>query len=113
MRKIVEQRGAAMVEFAASAVFVLIILGAIFDIGFALYEYTFLHYSTTRAAREIAARLTTSNQCATVEDYLVNVTHKEMASSFAVAGTAKWDWCFVKVGNQACLISDRPPFRSL
>ncbi|MFN8392207.1 MAG: hypothetical protein U0136_18085 [Bdellovibrionota bacterium] len=104
-----------MLEFTISIIFVFLVIGAVLDLALGLYEYTYLHYTTTRAAREISARLATSKDCDTISRYLIDRAHVEMSNAFGGGKDAAWDYCFVSVGNPACLknTDPNPTFKSL
>ena len=106
-------RGIALLEFTLSLLFIILVIGGIFDVGLGLWEYSYLHYTTTRAAREIAARLATTQNCGEIDNYLTNNAHKEMADAFAAGGAARWNYCAVGVGSPDCLQPlDKPAFQS-
>jgi len=95
-----------MLEAAASIMFIILLIGAIIDFGFGLWQYNFLNYTTTRSAREISARLSTANDCRTVNSYLDTTAKKEMAMS--AGSEVTWEWCVVEVGGDRCLSAGEP-----
>ena len=104
-----------MVEFAATAAFTLLIIGSIFDVGFALYEYNYLNYSTTKAAREIAAQLATTSDCNVISKHLHDVAHPEIANAINAGAAASWSYCIAAVGSKDCLAAGgaNPQFKAL
>ena len=46
------EHGATMLEATFCILFVLFCIGAVIDLGLGLWQYNFLNYTTTRAARE-------------------------------------------------------------
>ena len=114
------EHGATMLEATFCILFVLFCIGAVIDLGLGLWQYNFLNYTTTRAAREISARLATnSSDCGTLENsvirpYLLNTAKREMVTAMASGAAAQWRWCMVGVGQDACLgAGQKPAYKSL
>jgi hypothetical protein len=103
-----KESGATILEFAIVSVFVFMLIGGVFDIGFGLYEYTYLHYTTTRAAREIAAKLATGGTCNDIRTHLSSVAHREMSEAFTAGAEASWGYCEAQIGHSECLSPGGP-----
>lgn len=101
-----------MLETAICIIVVLLVIGALIDLGLGLWQYNYLSYITNRSAREISARLATTRDCSVIESFIENNTYPETVRTMAVGAQAKWSWCLVGINSTDCLTSPAP-YKSL
>ncbi len=108
------ESGVSMVEGTLALIVLFLFVGAVTDFGFGLHQYNFLSYLTTKSAREVSAKLSTTGDCGEIGRYLGGPAYEEIKSAFAVGANTKFTWCMVAVGGNTCLSAGSPSgFRSL
>jgi Flp pilus assembly protein TadG len=87
-----DETGATMAEAAIAISILILFIGGVIDFGLGLYQYNFLNYTTTRAARNISAKLSVSGACGEISAHLRDVAYKEMVQAMSSAEPTTWSW---------------------
>lgn len=72
------EQGATIVEFSFCAFFLILILGAFFDVGLGFHNWLMLRHVTEESTREIAVNLVTDFDCDDIGDYLLTTGNRRL-----------------------------------
>ncbi len=96
------ESGATMVEFALAAIALLMLIGAVFDVGLALHHRSFLQHVATGASRKIVACAAVNPSCALFNGctrQALTEAAPVLAGAFAVGRDTTWTYSFNLSGN--------------
>lgn len=91
--KIAAQKGATMVEFALACVFLIFMLGAFFDIGLGLHNYTLLNRVTEESTRQVAVNFNTRPDCPAIRRYLEEIATPHLRDVLGADVKGEPEWC--------------------
>ena len=96
---IANENGATMVEFALALIMIIMIFGAVFDIGLGVHKYAMLKQVTTESTRAIAVRLQTHKDCSYIKTYLSQTASRMLSKHMTPGSVPSWTTQWENAGS--------------
>ena len=93
------ENGATMVEFALALIMIIMIFGAVFDIGLGVHKYAMLKQVTTESTRAIAVRLQTHKDCSYIKTYLSQTASRLLTKHLTPGSVPSWSTQWENAGS--------------